>query len=222
MEELFWKTIESFPPKMLSTCPGCPTVTSVEDCLKKYIFFLLIYFLIWLYWVLVVAHRIFSWPTWDLVPWPGIERGAPALRAGSLSHWTAVEVLCSWSLSYNREASTPYLDKTHPDGAHLGQLVDDFKSVVHRLGEQLSEQLVVEDLEAAAAGDLADGGWVEAVLIVAVPALHEDAAVTHTLGIDLSPNVVQVHAWEAKTVFQHQHWIPLRPTPLPISSASVT
>lgn len=116
-----------------------------------------------------------------------------------------MEVLCSWSLSYNREVSTPYLDKTHPDGAHLGQLVDDFKSVVHRLGEQLSEQLVVEDLEAAAAGDLADGGWVEAVLIVAVPALHEDAAVTHTLGIDLSPDVVQVHAWEAKTVFQHQH-----------------
>ena len=63
--------------------------------------------------------------------------------------------------------------------------------MVHRLGEQLSEQLVVEDLEAAAAGDLADGGWVEAVLIVAVPALHEDAAVTHTLGIDLSPDVVQ-------------------------------
>lgn len=89
---------------------------------------------------------------------------------------------------------SPALDKTHPDGAHLGQLVDNFKSMVHRLGEQLSEQLVVEDLEAAAAGDLADSGWVEAVLIVAVPALHEDAAVTHTLGIDLSPDVVQVHA----------------------------
>ena len=73
--------------------------------------------------------------------------------------------------------------------------------MVHRLGEQLSKQLVVEDLEAAAAGDLADGGWVEAVLIVAVPALHEDAAVTHALGIDLSPNVIQVHACEAKTVF---------------------
>lgn len=85
---------------------------------------------------------------------------------------------------------SPTLDKTHPDSAHLSQLVDDFKSVVDRLSEQLSKQLVVEDLEAAAAGDLADSGRVEAVLVVAVPALHKDAAVTHALGIDLAPDVV--------------------------------
>lgn len=66
------------------------------------------------------------------------------------------------------------------------------------LSEQLGKQLVVEDLEATAAGDLADGGRVEAVLVVAVPALHKDAAVTHTLCVDLSPDVVEMHAYGAK------------------------
>ena len=57
--------------------------------------------------VLVAAHRIFtvafenfSCGMWtlscimcDLVPWPGIEPGPPALGAWSLSHWTTREVL---------------------------------------------------------------------------------------------------------------------------------
>lgn len=62
--------------------------------------------------------------------------------------------------------------------------------MVNRLSEQLSKELVVEDLEAATTGDLADCGWVEAMLIVAVPALYKDAAVTHTLCIDFSPDVI--------------------------------
>lgn len=66
--------------------------------------------------------------------------------------------------------------------------------MVHGLGEQLGEELVVEDLEAAAAGDLADRGGVKAVLIVAVPALNKDTAVAHTLGVHLAPDVVQMHA----------------------------
>lgn len=86
--------------------------------------------------------------------------------------------------------SSPALHKTHPDGAHLSELIHDLKAVVNRLGEQLSKELVVEDLEAAPTGDLADSSGVEAVLIVAVPALHKDAAVTHALCIHLSPNVV--------------------------------
>ena len=36
---------------------------------------------------------------WDLVPWPGIEPGAPALRVWSLSHWTTREVLSNDVLS---------------------------------------------------------------------------------------------------------------------------
>ena len=47
----------------------------------------------------VAVRRIFSWGMqtlscgmWDLVPWPGIEPGPPALGAQSLSHWTTREV----------------------------------------------------------------------------------------------------------------------------------
>ena len=42
----------------------------------------------WLHWVLVVARGLFSssiqtlsYSMWDLVPWPGIEPGPPALGA---------------------------------------------------------------------------------------------------------------------------------------------
>ena len=58
--------------------------------LKKYLF-------VWLHWVLVAAHEIISCSTacgifscrmWNLVPWPGIIPGLPALGARSLSHWT--------------------------------------------------------------------------------------------------------------------------------------
>lgn len=89
---------------------------------------------------------------------------------------------------------SPTLHKAHPNGAHLGQLVHNFKAMVHWLGEQLGKELVVEDLEAAAAGDLADSGRVKAVLIVAVPALDKDAAVAHALCVYLAPDVVQMHA----------------------------
>ena len=45
--------------------------------------------------VLVVAPWIFHLhcSMWDLVPWPGIEPGPPALGALSPSHWTTREVL---------------------------------------------------------------------------------------------------------------------------------
>ena len=36
--------------------------------------------------------RTFSWGMWNLVPWPGMEPGPPALGAQSLSHWTTREV----------------------------------------------------------------------------------------------------------------------------------
>lgn len=85
-----------------------------------------------------------------------------------------------------------YLDKAHADGAHLGELIDDLKAVVNRLGEELGKELVVEDLEAAAAGDLADGGGMEAMLEVAVTALDKYAAVAKALCVDLTAHVVQV------------------------------
>ena len=41
---------------------------------------------------LAVACRICSCSMWDLVPWPGIELGPPALGVWSLGHWTIREV----------------------------------------------------------------------------------------------------------------------------------
>ena len=63
-----------------------------------------IYLFIWLHCVLVEACGIFScslrdlaawellFAAWDLVPWPGIDLGHPALGAWTLSHWTSREV----------------------------------------------------------------------------------------------------------------------------------
>ena len=62
--------------------------------------------IIWLHQVLIAAHGIFScrmWilscSMWALVPWPGIELGAPALEVWCLSHWTTREV--PMSLNFN-------------------------------------------------------------------------------------------------------------------------
>ena len=64
-------------------------------------FFKNIYLFIWLYRILIGACRIFdfhcgmltlSCGMWNLVFWPGIEPGPPALGARSLSHWTTREV----------------------------------------------------------------------------------------------------------------------------------
>ena len=35
---------------------------------------------------------VFNCGMWDLVPWPGMQPGSPALEAWSLSHWTTREV----------------------------------------------------------------------------------------------------------------------------------
>lgn len=64
--------------------------------------------------------------------------------------------------------------------------------MVDGLGKKLSEQLVVENLEAAAAGDLAHGGGVKAMLEITVAALDKDAAVTQTFCIHLPAHIVQV------------------------------
>ena len=44
------------------------------------------YILVWLHQVFVAACRILSCSTWDLVPWPEIKPGPPALGVQSLSH----------------------------------------------------------------------------------------------------------------------------------------
>ena len=87
----------------------------------------------------------------------------------------------------------PPLHETHPDRAHFRELVDGLEAMVHRLAEQLRELLIVEDLQAAAWRDLADGRWVEVVVVVAVATLYEDTTVTETLRKHLAPHVVQVY-----------------------------
>lgn len=103
------------------------------------------------------------------------------------------------NFKYQWEHCLHYLNKTHSDGAHLSQLVDHLKAVVDRLGEQLGKQLVVEYLQAAPTGDFADGGGVKAVLVVAVPTLHENAAVTQAFRIHLSAHIVEMHAYGYNT-----------------------
>ena len=44
------------------------------------------FFTIW------ATREALSCSTWDIVPWPGIEPGPPALREWSLNHWTTREV----------------------------------------------------------------------------------------------------------------------------------
>ena len=55
---------------------------------SAFLFFFSQNLLIWKYWVLVVACRIFSCGKWDLIPQPGIEPSAPSLGVWSLNPWT--------------------------------------------------------------------------------------------------------------------------------------
>lgn len=91
--------------------------------------------------------------------------------------------------------SSPALDKAHPNGTHLGKLIDGLKAVVDRLGQKLSKLLVVENLQAASTGDLADSGGVEAVVVITVTALDKNAGVTEALCVHFPSHVVQVHSF---------------------------
>ena len=63
---------------------------------KKYLIIIFIY----------LAVLGLGWGMWDLVPWPGIKPGPPALGACSLGHWTTREVpfanflICLFCCSY--------------------------------------------------------------------------------------------------------------------------
>ena len=75
----FLSPFQSLPLEQECLSYACPTL-----------YLLKIYLFTWLNWVLVTACRIFSCSMrtlncnmWDLVPWPGIEPGPPALGAES-------------------------------------------------------------------------------------------------------------------------------------------
>lgn len=91
-----------------------------------------------------------------------------------------------------RWVGAAHLHEAHSNSAHFGEFIHCLETMVHRLCQQLSKLLVVENLQAAPTGDLADSGGMEAMVVVAVPTLHEDAAVAEAFGIHFSANVVQV------------------------------
>lgn len=92
----------------------------------------------------------------------------------------------------------PYFNKAHSNSTHLGQLIHHFKTVIDWLGKQLGKELVVEDFEATATGNLADSGWVETMLVVTVAALHKNTAVTDTFSINLPTDVVKMNTLKNK------------------------
>lgn len=90
---------------------------------------------------------------------------------------------------------SPALHKAHAYGAHFGEFIDGLETMVHRLCQQLSKFLVVENFQAAPTGNLADGSGMKSMVVIAVPTLHEDAAVTQAFGIHLSSNVIKVNSF---------------------------
>lgn len=86
--------------------------------------------------------------------------------------------------------SAPAFDETQPNHAHLGELKNGLVAVRQRLVEQLRKLLIVEDLQAAARWNLADGSRMEVMVVVTGTTLHEDAAVTETLHVHLASHIV--------------------------------
>lgn len=64
--------------------------------------------------------------------------------------------------------------------------------MVDWLRQKLRKLLVVENLEAASTGDLADSGGVEAVVVITVTALDKNAGIAEALRVHLPSHVVQV------------------------------
>ena len=82
---------------------------------------------IWLCWVLVAACRIFScglWTPvcsmWDLVPWPEMEPGPPALGVWSLSHWTTRKVPCDCFMNNRLEGCKKIREEGEEMGSDYG------------------------------------------------------------------------------------------------------
>lgn len=103
--------------------------------------------------------------------------------AGGAGNILAV-VLCS-----------PALYEAHAYGTHLCKLVDGLKTMVHRLGQELSKLLVVKNFQATPARNLAHRSGVKSMMIVAVPALHKDATVTEAFRVHLPSNVIKMNSF---------------------------
>jgi len=86
----------------------------------------------------------------------------------------------------------PALHKTESYRAHLGQFKHCLVAAGDGLRQQLGKVLIVEDTQTAAWRDLADGGRMKAVVLVAVSTLNENTRIAQALGEHLTANVVQM------------------------------
>ena len=123
----------------------------VFDSWWHFFLFIFLFLSIWLFQVLVAAcgmisvatGRIFSYGTWDLVPWPRIEPKPPALGAWCLNGWTT------------REGPTVGTSNWHPDpGIYLAWPLNVNRCFPSLLLHKCSERLNKQDLPEAA-----QGGW---------------------------------------------------------------
>ena len=64
-----------------------------------------------------------------------------------------------------------------PYSTHLGEVKDSLVAMINTLRQEMCKFSVVEYLEGTAGWNLADSGWVEAVVVVAVTGLDEDCGV---------------------------------------------
>lgn len=72
----------------------------------------------------------------------------------------------------------PALDKTHPYGTHFSEFIDGFKAVIDRLTKECCKFLVVKDLQTATWWNLADGGGMKSMMVIAVTTLDKYTGVT--------------------------------------------
>ena len=112
------------------------------------------------------------------------------------------------SVNLTVEYFFPVIDDS-PNGAHLSQLIDGFKSLPYVLRKQLSELLVVENLQRARRWNFADSSRVESVMIVAVARLNEDSTVGQALSVDFTADVVKVDSFADVTASIFDRGIPV-------------
>lgn len=96
-------------------------------------------------------------------------------------------------LQNNLKKIFTYLYKTHTESAHLRKLIHCLKAMVHRLSQKLSKLLIIENFQTAATGDFADCGGMEPMMVVAVPTLHKNTAVTKAFSIHFPTNIIEMN-----------------------------
>ena len=99
---------------------------------QKTLFFFNIYF-----YLFILLHQVFSCGTWELVPWPGIEPGPPALGAWSQGHWTTGKF---WKLYFDNNSTKL---QTSVKSFNVSQCFQySLKLIQHEMGLELLNQWV--------------------------------------------------------------------------------